>query len=152
MIHHLYRAKNIPLSFLENQPLNEPLSLDTNENFPLLHADIFDASANCVQLGDFNIHHHIWRRPKVRMHHVSQLLISFQMLPNHVLLLPREIITLKSHGGESKIDDVSSSSDLMNTLTACCLRDDLDHESDYKSIQTSFLFSPHASSHVLKPL
>jgi hypothetical protein len=32
------------------------------------------------------------------------------------------------------------------------LREDLDHSLDHYPIETSFLFSPHVSPHVLKPL
>ncbi len=41
---------------------------------------------------------------------------------------------------------------MLNTLTACCLREDLDHGSDHYPIETSSLFSPHVTSHVSKPL
>jgi hypothetical protein len=50
------------------------------------------------------------------------------------------------------IDLVFSSPALSNTLTACCLREDLDHGSDHFPIETSFLFSPHVSPHIPKPL
>jgi hypothetical protein len=80
------------------------------------------------------------------------LLLSLQELQDLSLLLPPETVTFKSHGGERTIDLVFSSSDLMNTLTACCLREDLDHGSDHYPIETSLSFSPHVSPHVPKPL
>jgi hypothetical protein len=42
--------------------------------------------------------------------------------------------------------------ELINILTACRLREDLDHGSDDYPIETSFLFSPHVSPPLLKPL
>jgi hypothetical protein len=50
------------------------------------------------------------------------------------------------------MDLVFSSSNLLSALTACHLRDDLDHGSDYHHIKTSFMLSPHVSLHVPKPL
>ncbi len=40
----------------------------------------------------------------------------------------------------------------MNKSTTCRLREDLDHWLDHYHIETSFLFSPHVSPHVPKPL
>lgn len=50
------------------------------------------------------------------------------------------------------IDLVSSFMSLYNTLTAWCLRDDLDHRSNHYLIGSSFSFSHHVSSYVPKPL
>jgi hypothetical protein len=151
-IHDVYRTQNLPLTSSENQPPDEPLPLDTHEIFSFVSAAISDASADHVLLGDFNIHHPNWGGPRVTPHRASQLLLSLQVLHNLSLLLPPESITFKRHGGESMIDLVFSSSDLMNSLTACCLRDDLDHGSDHYPIETSFLFAPHVSPHAPKPL
>jgi hypothetical protein len=78
--------------------------------------------------------------------------MSFQELHYLSLLLARESITFKMPGGESTIDLDFSSSDLINTLTACCLIADLDHGSDHYHTETSLLSSPHVSPHVPKPL
>jgi hypothetical protein len=50
------------------------------------------------------------------------------------------------------IDLVFSSPELLKTLTASHLREDLNHGSDHYLIETSFLFSPHDSPHVTNPL
>jgi endonuclease/exonuclease/phosphatase family metal-dependent hydrolase len=152
MIHNVYRMQNLPPTSSENQAPDEPLPLDTHEIFSFVSAAISDASADNVLLGDFNLHHPNWGGPRVTPHRASQLLLSLQELHNLSLLLPPEKITFKRHSGESKIDLVFSSSDLINTLTACCLREDLDHGLDHYPIETSFLFSPHVSPHVPRPL
>jgi hypothetical protein len=82
----------------------------------------------------------------------SQLLLSLQEQHHLSLLLHPGSITFKRHGGESTIDLVFSSSDLINTLTAYGLREDVDHGLDHYRIETSFLFSPHISPNVLKSL
>jgi hypothetical protein len=151
VIHNVYRTGNLPPTSSENQPRNEPLSLDTHEIFSFVSAAISDASADHVLLGDFNIHYPNWGGPRVTPHRTAQLLLFLQELHNLSLLLPPESITFKRHCGESTIDLVFSSSDLMNTLTACRLREDLDHGSDHYSIKTTFLFSPHVSPHVPSP-
>jgi hypothetical protein len=120
--------------------------------FSFVSAAITDASADHVLLGDFNMHHPNQGGPRVIPHCASQLLLSLQVLHNLSLLLPPESITFKRHGGESTIDLVFSSFDMMNSLTACHLREDLDHESDHYPIETSFLFSPHVSPHAPRPL
>jgi endonuclease/exonuclease/phosphatase family metal-dependent hydrolase len=148
MINNVYRTQNTPLTSSEIQPLDEPLPLDTHETFSYDSATIPDASANRVLLGDFNMHHPNWKGPRVTPHCASQLLLSLQELHNLFLLLPPESIIFKRHGGESTIDFICSSSDLLNSLTACRLTEDLDHGSDHYPIETSFLLSPHASPHV----
>jgi endonuclease/exonuclease/phosphatase family metal-dependent hydrolase len=152
MIHNVYRTRNLPSTSSENQPPDEPLPLDTHEIFSFVSAAISDDSADHILVGDFNIHHPNWGGPRVIPHRASQLLLSLQELHNLSLLLPPEIITFKRHGGESTIDLVFSSSDLMNSLTACCLREDLDHGSDHYPIETSFLLSPHIFPQVQEPL
>ncbi len=82
----------------------------------------------------------------------EQLLLSTLELPNLSLLSPPETVTLKRHMGESTIELVFPSSDEWNTLTAGCLREDLDHGSDHYPINTAILFSLHVSPHVPKPL
>ncbi len=77
MIHNVYRIKNLPLAFSENQPRNEPLSLDTHEIYSFVSAAISDVSADHVLLGDCYIHHPNWGGPKVRSNCASQLLLSF---------------------------------------------------------------------------
>jgi hypothetical protein len=151
MIHNVYRTRNLPPTSSENQPPDEPLALDIHEIFSFVSAAITDASADHVLLGDFNMHHPNWGGPRVIPHRASQLLLSLQELHNLSLLLPPESITFKRHGGESTIDLVFSSSDLMNSLTACYLREDLDHGSDHYPIETSFLCSPHVSPHASRP-
>jgi hypothetical protein len=151
-IHNVCRMRNLPSTSSENPPPDEPLPLDTHEIFSFVSAAISDASADHVRLGDFNIHPPNWGGPRVTPHCASQLLLSLEELHNLSLLLPPESITFKRHGGESTIDLVFTSSDLMDSLTACCLREDLDHWSDHYPIETSFLFSPHVSPHAPKPL
>jgi hypothetical protein len=126
IIHDVYRTQNLPLTSSGNQPPIEPLSLDTHEIFSFVSAAISDASANYVLLGDFKINHPNWGSPRATPHRAFQLLLSLQELHNLSLLLPPKTITFKRHGGESMIDLVFSSSDLMNTLNACRLREDLD--------------------------
>jgi hypothetical protein len=59
---------------------------------------------------------------------------------------------IKWHNSQITINLVFSSLSLSHTLTACRLREDLDHGSDHYHIGSSFLFSPHLIPHVLKPL
>jgi hypothetical protein len=147
-----YQTRNLPSTSSEKQPPDEPLPLYTHENFSFVSATISDVSADHVLLGDFNIHHPNWGGPRVTPHCASQLLMSLQELHNLSLLLPPESITFKRHGGESTIELVFSSSDLMNSLTACRLREDLDHGADHYPIENSFLFSPHVSPYIPKLL
>jgi hypothetical protein len=151
MIHNVYRTRNLPPTSSVNKPRDEPLSLDTHEIFSFVSAALSDAIAHHVLLGDFNIHYPSWGGPRVRPHRASHLLLSLQELHNLSLQLPPETITYKKHGGESTIYLVFSSSDLSNTLTACRLRENLDHGSDHNPIETSFLISPHVSPHVPRP-
>jgi hypothetical protein len=150
-IHNVYGTRNLFPSSSENQPPIEPLSLDTHDIFPYVSTAVSDASANHVLLGYYNINHPNWGGSRVMSHCTSQLPLSLQELLNLSLLLPPEPIIFKRHGGESTIDHVFSSSDLLNTLTTCCLREDLDHGFDHYPFETSFLFSPHVSPHVPKP-
>jgi endonuclease/exonuclease/phosphatase family metal-dependent hydrolase len=131
---------------------HEPLSLDTHEVHSFVSAAISNASDNNMLLGDFNIHHPNWGGPSVRPHYPSQLLLSLQDLYNFSLLLTPDTVTLKRHSKEVTLDLVFSSSVLLNSLTACCLIEDLDHGSDHYPIETLFLFSPHVSPHVPKHL
>jgi hypothetical protein len=62
------------------------------------------------------------------------------LLHNLSLLLRPESITFKMHSGESTIDLVFSTSDLVNSLTARCLRKDLDHWSDNYPLRHHFHF------------
>ncbi len=146
MIHNVYRTQNISPTSSEKQPLDEPLSPYTHKISYFVSAVISNASANHVLLGDFNIHHPNSGGPRVTPHSASQLLLSLQQQHHLSLLLPPRSITFKRHGGESTIDLVFSSFDLMNTLTTCFLGEDLDHGSDHYPTETSVLYSLHVSS------
>jgi hypothetical protein len=152
MIHNVYRTGNLFHTFLDNLPADEPLLLDTHEFSSQLSAAISDNSADHVLLGDINIHHPNWGGPRARPHRASQLLLPLQELHNLTILLPPATLTFNGHGGVSMIDLVFSSPALSNTLIACCLRKDLDHGSDHFPIETSFMFTPHVSPHIPKPL
>ncbi len=71
MIYNVYTMRNLLSTSSENQPPDEPLSLDTHEPFSIASAAISDASADQVLLGDFNIHSSSWRGPRVRPHRAS---------------------------------------------------------------------------------
>ncbi len=71
MIHNVYRTQNPPHTASESQPPDEPLSLETHERFSFVSAAIFDASADHVRLGDFNIDHLNWGGPRVTPHRAS---------------------------------------------------------------------------------
>ncbi len=152
MIHNVYRRQNLSPISMETRPPDGPLLLDAHERFSHVSAAISNNSADHVMLGDFNIHHPNWGRPRARPYRASQLLLTLQEINNLSLLLPCGTLTFRRHSEESTIDLVFSSSALSNTLTDCRLREDLDHGSDHYLIETSYLFSPHVSLHVPKPL
>jgi endonuclease/exonuclease/phosphatase family metal-dependent hydrolase len=112
----------------------------------------FLTSAHHVLLGDFNINHPNWGFLRARPDRASQLLFFLQERHHLSLLLPPETITFKKHGGESTIDVVYSSTDLVNTLATCRLKEDLDHGLDHYPLETTFLFYSHVCPHTPKPL
>jgi hypothetical protein len=56
MIHNVDRTQHLPPTSSENQPRDEPLSLDTHEIFSFVSVAFSDAFAHHVLLGDLNIH------------------------------------------------------------------------------------------------
>ncbi len=76
MIHTVYHTRNLSPTSSENQPLDEPLLVDTYEIFSHVSTALSDASAHPVLLGDFNIHHPIWGGADVRRDCSFQLLLS----------------------------------------------------------------------------
>jgi hypothetical protein len=125
---------------------------------PLLSKDHQDfctfsyALTNHVPLEDFNIHNPNWGSPGVLLYFASQLPLSLQGLHNILLPLPSENISYKKHGREAIIVFVFSSPNFLDTLAACCLREDLDHGSNHHIIKNLFLFSPHVSLYASQPL
>jgi exonuclease III len=97
MIHNVYCTRNISPSSLDNQSLDDPLSVNTHEIFSHASAALSYTSAHHVLLGDFNIHHPNWGGASVRPNHSSLLLLSLQELHDFTLPLPPEMVIIKRH-------------------------------------------------------
>jgi hypothetical protein len=76
MIHNVYHTGNLSPTSSENQPLDQPLFVDTHETFLHVSAALSDASAYHVLLCNFNINHPIWEGAGVRPSCFSQQLLS----------------------------------------------------------------------------
>lgn len=101
---------------------------------------IQESQAECITLGNFNLHHEKWNKPdRTTKHKDADKLLDIANKNHWILATPKGLTTWSKGNQRTTIDLAFMSPGIYPALTKCNKMDSLDYNSDHFPIATSIL-------------